>query len=173
MTQRILIAIGSNIEPEQHIPRLLEALLQLSPRLDVSPIVATTPVDVMGGGRFLNLTACLYGRWPLDQLKAQFNALETAFGRDRLAPNSKKSGRTADLDILFPLEGDAVDPACLPDEPYVRPMLLHLLAYLGVRGVPAPQPLDGSPLTFADHTIGLRPLTICLCDNQYLFTEHP
>lgn len=130
---RYFVGLGSNIEPHKHVPLMLRALLQLAPTVYVSRVVETAPVGV-AGAPFLNAAAALDADLSPDELKALFNAVEAALGRDRAAPASKTRSRTADLDVLFALEPGAmrVPPALLPAEPYVRPMLLDLLAALGL-----------------------------------------
>lgn len=130
---RYVLGLGSNRAPRRHTLLMLRALFQLSPTLHIGRIVETAPVAVAGDA-FLNLPVCLSTDLAPQQLKRFCNAIEEALGRDRADPLSKAKGRTADLDILFWLEHDAatVPPHRLPQEPYMRPMVLELLAYLGV-----------------------------------------
>jgi 2-amino-4-hydroxy-6-hydroxymethyldihydropteridine diphosphokinase len=130
---RYFVGLGSNIEPRSNIPLMLRALLQLSPTVHVSRVVETVPVG-MDGAPFLNAAAALTVDLSPAELKAHFNAVEAALGRNRADPASKTRSRTADLDILFALEPGAmgVPSALLPSEPYVRPTLLELLDALGV-----------------------------------------
>lgn len=157
-----MLGLGSNLAPRHHLPLLLRALFQLSPTLHLGRVVQTDPVGVVGDP-FLNLPVCLQSDLTPPQLKRCCNALEEALGRDRGAPDSKTRSRTADLDILFSLEPGAgrVSPACLPREPYMRPMVLELLAYLAVEtGLTVPTLPPGVPLPLGDLTVGAAPQTI-------------
>lgn len=129
---RYLVSIGSNIAPRRHIPRIVLALLDLAPTLHLSRIVETAPVGLVGEP-FYNLVVALDIPGDPATLKEQFNALESALGRDRCDPERALKSRPADLDILFHLSPDArrVPDTWLPQEPYIRPMLLELLLYLG------------------------------------------
>lgn len=164
------LGIGSNIDPHANIPRIVRALLALSPTLALSRIVRTAPVGLADdGGDFLNLVARMTSDLPPAALKARLTAIEVALGRDRSDPRSKKLSRPADIDIVLALPDAAtvVDAADLPDEPYTRPMLLELLhtcqqaaASLRVPSLPA-----GDRVRLGDLTLGSAPLTLH-CDPQ-------
>jgi 2-amino-4-hydroxy-6-hydroxymethyldihydropteridine diphosphokinase len=130
---RYFLGLGSNIVPRQNLPLMIAALLDLAPTLHVGRVVETAPVG-LAGELFLNAPVCLASELAPDALKAWTNALEARLGRDRADPGRSHRSRTADLDALFWLpEGDSfVPPGLLPAEPYMRPMLLELLAYLGL-----------------------------------------
>jgi 2-amino-4-hydroxy-6-hydroxymethyldihydropteridine diphosphokinase len=159
---RYFLGLSSNIAPHQHMPRMVQALLELAPILHLGRIVQTAPVGVVGDP-FLNSVACIDLELPAAELKRVCNALETAFGRDRGVPGSKTKSRTADIDPLFGLEPGVqkVPAALLPGEPYVRPMLLELIAALGMRtAAERPDLAPGVSLPFHDLTIGGAPLTL-------------
>jgi 2-amino-4-hydroxy-6-hydroxymethyldihydropteridine diphosphokinase len=165
---RYFVGLGSNIAPRQHIALMLRALLQLAPTLHVGRVVETAPVGV-DGEPFLNAPVCLSSHLTPQALKAFFNATEARLGRDRADPDSKHKSRTADLDLLFGLEDGARDvPAqLLPSEPYMRPMLLELLGYLGLAIAAELPPLPvGLPLELDGLTIGAAPLTLTRADGR-------
>lgn len=161
---RYFLGLGSNMAPHVHMPAMLRALFEFSPTIYVGRVLETTPVGVEGEP-FLNLPVCFSSRLSPPALKEQLNRLEAAFGRDRSDPASKQKSRTADFDILFWLEAGAafVVPALLPDEPYMRPMLLELLSYLNLQTV-AERPMlpAGVALPLDDLTFGHAPLTLTL-----------
>ncbi len=165
---RYFIGLGSNIAPRLHVPLMLRALLQLAPTLHVSRVVETAPVGV-DGPPFLNVAVCFLSNLAPHDLKTSFNATETRLGRDRTALSSKLTSRTADLDLLFWLDDDvSVVPAhLLPHEPYMRPMLLELLCYVGV-ATTAEIPLlpPGLALELDGIAFGAAPLTITLTDGH-------
>ncbi|MEI7769556.1 MAG: 2-amino-4-hydroxy-6-hydroxymethyldihydropteridine diphosphokinase [Chloroflexales bacterium] len=159
---RYFVGLGSNIAPRQHMVLMLRALLPLAPTLHVGRVVQTAPIGV-AGEPFLNAPVCLASRLSPQALKAFFNATEARLGRDRADPDSKRKSRTADLDLLFWLDAGARDvPAqLLPHEPYIRPVLLELLGYLGVATAVELPPLPaGLPLELDGLTIGAAPLTL-------------
>jgi 2-amino-4-hydroxy-6-hydroxymethyldihydropteridine diphosphokinase len=161
---RYFIGLGSNIAPRRHMAQMLRALLQVTPTIYVGRIVETAPVGV-AGEPFLNAPVCLSSNLSPQALKAFFNATEARLGRDRADPNSKRKSRTADLDLLFGLEDGVRDvPAqLLPDEPYMRPMLLELLGYLGLATTAALPALPaGLSLGLDDLMIGAAPLRLTL-----------
>lgn len=178
---RYILGLGSNLHPAASIPRILRALLQLAPRIDVGRVVETAPVAV-DGASFLNLPVSFSSALHPAQLKQVCNAIEVAFGRDRDDPASKLKSRTADLDILFWLDESAVTvPAqLLPHEPYMRPMTLELLAALGLAAdaeTPALPP--GVSLSLGRVAFGNEPVALCRDSRGYslapllLHIQHP
>lgn len=159
---RYFLGLGSNIDPRRNLSLMLGALLELAPALHVGRVLETAPVGVVGAP-FLNAPVCLTSDLSPEALKIWTNALEARLGRDRAAPGSKHKSRSADLDILFAVAGDTtrVPPALLPAEPYMRPMLLELLAYLGL-ATTAEEPAlgPGVALDLGGVTVGERPTTI-------------
>ena len=108
---------------------------------------------------------CLDSPLAPQELKQACNAIEARLGRDRGDPASKVKSRTADLDILFWLEDGAVavPPRLLPQEPYMRPMLLELLDALDLAtGEATPALPPGVPLRIDGLAIGVEPVTLTL-----------
>lgn len=161
---RYFVGLGSNIAPRLHLPLMLRALLQLAPTLYVGRVLETPPIAV-AGGPFLNVPVSLTSPLSPDELKLRLNTIEARLGRDRADPASKVKSRTADLDILFWLEdgADSVPPERLPEEPYMRPMLLELLAALDLAtGLELPSLPPGVALSLDGLTIGEEPLMLTL-----------
>lgn len=158
------VGLGSNIEPRRHLPLMLQALLQISPILHVGRVQQTDPVDVVGEP-FLNVPAAITTDLAPQDLKALFNAVEASLGRNRADPASKVTSRTADLDILFRLAEGAVSvpPELLPEEPYMRPMLLELLGAVGVTTAAEPPALaPGVSLRLDEIDFGEEPLLLSI-----------
>lgn len=130
--QQYFLGLGSNIEPEQHFPQIIEALLQWSDRLDLSKIYRVEPMNMKSSNYFLNAVVRIQTDFNRSDLKAKLSALEIEMGRDRSDPNSKRKDRPADVDILLclPLDFKQIDAKKLPDEVYSRQPLLELLRYL-------------------------------------------
>jgi 2-amino-4-hydroxy-6-hydroxymethyldihydropteridine diphosphokinase len=159
---RYFLGLGSNIHPQANLPAMLRALFDLAPALHVGRVLQTAPVGV-AGEPFLNVPVALACDLAPQELKQFCNQLEARLGRDRSDPQSKTKSRTADLDILFWLAPDAaqVPAELLPPEPYMRPMLLELLGYLGLRSPAEPPALaPGVPLQLDGRAFGVAPLTL-------------
>ncbi|MFV9504941.1 MAG: 2-amino-4-hydroxy-6-hydroxymethyldihydropteridine diphosphokinase [Oscillochloridaceae bacterium umkhey_bin13] len=159
--RRYFLGLGSNIAPHTNFGLMLRELLTLAPIVHVGRVIETAPVGVVGDP-FLNTATCLDLDCDPQTLKQTLNAIETRLGRDRTAPGSKTRSRTADLDIICWLDpADRHMPATLlPDEPYTRPMLLELLAYLGITTeAETPELGSGVALDLAGQPFGLLPTT--------------
>jgi len=156
------LSIGSNIDPHRHIPHIVQLLCSMTPRLFISRIVATEPVGMLSNEPFLNLTAAIESQLSAAALKKELVAIEHQLGRDRSDPLSKVKNRAADIDILFALPvGGTRAPADLPKEPYVRPLLLELLAALNIGPLPSRPALSpGVPLYLDRRLIGLTPMAL-------------
>ncbi len=97
------------------------------------------------------------------RLKNLCNGIETRLGRDRSMPDKKKLSRTADIDILFNINAGEteVDSAMLPVEPYLRPVALELLSYLGLMAGREHIRIENRfTLTIEEKQIGCAPLTL-------------
>jgi 2-amino-4-hydroxy-6-hydroxymethyldihydropteridine diphosphokinase len=172
---RYFLGLGSNIDPRAHLPLVLRALLRLAPTLHIGRVLETAPVAV-AGDPFLNAPVCLSSPLSPQELKQVCNAVEAALGRDRGDPASKVKSRAADLDILFWLEDGAVavPPRLLPQEPYMRPMLLELLDALDLpSGVTAPALPPGVPLRLDGLVVGVEPVTLALDDAGLTISRLP
>lgn len=94
---RCHIGIGSNVEPEAHVRRVLRELRERFGQLQVSPAYGSPAVGFEGDD-FLNLVIGLDTDLSPEQLLQELRALEDAHGRDRTAP--KFGPRPLDLDLL-------------------------------------------------------------------------
>lgn len=152
-----LLGLGSNIAPWANLPRLLDALLLLSPQLDVSSVVVTEPVGMRSAAPFLNAAARVHTPLPPAALKARLNEIEIALGRDRSDPASKVKNRVADVDILARLDA----PIVLPSETYLRPVAAELLLTLGVPlAESAPDVRGAVAVDFHGVPIGTHPVRL-------------
>lgn len=128
-----VIGIGSNIEPECNVPRILHALLDAFGALRMSRVLRTRPVGMASQADFLNLAVFVETGMDAGALKSLCNRIETGLGRDRNDPDSARKDRPADLDILFRLGGDAaVPPLERVDGAYLRPAVADVYALLGL-----------------------------------------
>lgn len=141
MNHGYFIGIGSNLEPERNIPRILDALVRRFQRLVISPCVHTLPVGIHSANDFINAVAFIETAEDKHHIKAFFNAVETQLGRDRNDHDKKIKDRTADIDILWEIAaGEAqLNPAAIPTEVYLHSAFITLAADLTLLPVPLPE----------------------------------
>ncbi|HJX40167.1 MAG TPA: 2-amino-4-hydroxy-6-hydroxymethyldihydropteridine diphosphokinase, partial [Anaerolineales bacterium] len=113
MSEQAIVALGSNIEPERHLPEAVAALRALGAKA-----VSSVYQNPARGGRpqpdFLNAAVLLETQLEPAALKAALRGLEADFGRVRT--EDKYAPRTIDLDLL--LLGDRsvmLEDLILPD----------------------------------------------------------
>ena len=94
----VLLSLGSNLQPQQHLHAAVAALRGRFGPIAVSPAYRTAAVG-FDGPDFLNNAVALDTDLPLDALDAWLHALEDAHGRDRSGP--RFSDRTLDIDVVF------------------------------------------------------------------------
>jgi len=92
------LSLGSNQEPEQHLPRALAELRARFGKVLVSPTYRT-PAEGFDGPEFLNAAAIIETDLDIVALDAWLHALEDAHGRRRDQP--RFSSRPLDIDIVF------------------------------------------------------------------------
>jgi 2-amino-4-hydroxy-6-hydroxymethyldihydropteridine diphosphokinase len=98
VSERALIALGSNVEAERHLPAAVAALRERAQVERVSSAWATAPVGPAGQPPFLNAAVLLSTELPPERLRSELlHGIERELGRvrteDRYAP------RTIDLDL--------------------------------------------------------------------------
>ena len=129
------VGIGSNIEPGINIPRIITELLKLFEKISVTRIIQTKPIGIKSYNNFLNLVVFISTKKSRSELKTYFNKIETKLGRDRTDINRKYKDRTADLDILLEIveKSEFIFEQNIPEEPYVKPILIELINFLGIK----------------------------------------
>lgn len=103
---RVVLSLGSNVDPERHLAAALRALRERFGAIDVSPAYRSTAVG-FEGATFLNNAAAFDCAMTREDLRAWLHALEDASGRDRNLP--RYADRTLDLDIALWCEGDTCE----------------------------------------------------------------
>jgi 2-amino-4-hydroxy-6-hydroxymethyldihydropteridine diphosphokinase len=133
----VLLSLGSNLQPQQHLHAAVEALRARFGAIAVSPAYRTAAVGFDGP----------------DALDAWLHALEDAHGRDRSGP--RFSDRTLDLDVVF--YGDLIveGPGHLR---IPRPELRHAFVL---------KPLADIAPTFIDPVSGLDLATLWRAHRQF------
>lgn len=92
------LSLGSNQDPEQHLPRALEELRACFGRV-LASTTYRTPAEGFDGPDFLNSAAIIDTDLDVVALDAWLHALEDAHGRRRDQP--RFSSRPLDIDIVF------------------------------------------------------------------------
>ncbi|MCC5880795.1 MAG: 2-amino-4-hydroxy-6-hydroxymethyldihydropteridine diphosphokinase [Idiomarina sp.] len=95
---KVLISIGSNIEPATQVRKAVGTLLREFAEVRLSSVYESRAVG-FSGDNFLNLVACVETDQGLAQLQGLFKRIEIEQGRDLNA--AKFTPRTIDLDILL------------------------------------------------------------------------
>lgn len=94
----VLLSLGSNQQPEQHLRAAIAALRERFGAIGVSPTYRTAAVG-FDGPAFLNNAVTIDTDLELESLDAWLHQLEDRHGRDRSGP--RYSDRTLDIDVVF------------------------------------------------------------------------
>jgi 2-amino-4-hydroxy-6-hydroxymethyldihydropteridine diphosphokinase len=110
MTRRILIAVGSNIDPQLHVKNGVASLKNAFDKITVSTFYWTKPLQ----GRneqpdYLNGAILLRTGQPLEAVRKILAKIEADEGRERI-PGDAYASRTLDLDIVA-VEDGAIPPS--------------------------------------------------------------
>lgn len=112
LTEPAFIAIGSNIEPERHIPASLSHLRELGLLRAVSRVYQSPPVGDRDQADYLNAAALLELVSEPAAIRQRLRSIEEELGRVRT--DDKYASRTIDLDLV--ILGDRIDKEFpLPD----------------------------------------------------------
>jgi len=103
---RVIIGLGSNIEPETNIKKARKALSREFSVLGASSFIQTKPVGPIRQGDFINGAVMIETSSGLEALKSRLTDMETALGRTR--PAERFGPRTIDLDIVV-FNGKVID----------------------------------------------------------------
>ena len=99
MPNEVVIALGSNIDPETNIEL---AVVELKSRFRVSKrssLIQTKPIGIQDQPDFYNGALLLETKLSIESLKQELKSVEDLMGRDRSLP--KFGPRIIDLDILI------------------------------------------------------------------------
>jgi 2-amino-4-hydroxy-6-hydroxymethyldihydropteridine diphosphokinase len=101
-----IIGIGSNINAEENIRKMLEILKSKVKILRVSSFLKTKPIGISEQPYFTNGAVKINTDFDLKTLNRELKKIEDDLGRDRTVP--KFGPRTIDLDIVV-WNGEIVD----------------------------------------------------------------
>ncbi|MCU7881712.1 MAG: 2-amino-4-hydroxy-6-hydroxymethyldihydropteridine diphosphokinase [Candidatus Thiodiazotropha sp. (ex Lucinoma aequizonata)] len=93
----VWLGLGSNMEPEKHVPEAVCDLATIFGELRVSPVYESEAVGFLGDN-FFNLVVGIRTRSSLRDLVTQLRQVEERHGRQR--SNEKFLSRTLDIDLL-------------------------------------------------------------------------
>lgn len=97
--ERVVISLGSNIEPERYLPQAVGALLELGRLVAVSAAYLNPAIGPNAQPDFLNAAALLVTELSPQDLRRELRRLESRLGRRRTA--DKFAPRTIDLDLVL------------------------------------------------------------------------
>ncbi len=97
--KEFFISIGSNIDPQNNVPRCIELLKLVFPGTRFSTVYETEPVGPSGKNKFWNLCAAIPASLPAADLQKKLRDIEEKLGRIR-DPKNKFAARVIDADIL-------------------------------------------------------------------------
>jgi len=118
-----IIGIGSNVEADKNIPKMLSLLAEKVEIIQVSELVQTKPIGIIEQPDYINGAVLIRTEMNLEVLTKYLKKLEDRMGRDR---SQKKFGpRSIDLDILI-WNNVVIDP-----DYYTRNFLRNSAAELG------------------------------------------
>lgn len=98
MENMAIISIGSNIDADINITRMISLLRQYMHISTISPFARTSPVGMTNQPDFTNGAVSIITHLDKDQLKKILKRIEDDLGRDRSLPAF--GPRTMDLDIV-------------------------------------------------------------------------
>ncbi|HML95201.1 MAG TPA: 2-amino-4-hydroxy-6-hydroxymethyldihydropteridine diphosphokinase [Thermodesulfobacteriota bacterium] len=114
-TNRAVVGLGSNIDPEENIRKAIEIIRGEVRLIEASSFVETEPVGLKEQRSFINGALLIETSLGASELKTRLREMEAALGRVRTG--DKNGPRTIDLDILV-WNGEVVD-----DDVYEREFL--------------------------------------------------
>lgn len=120
-----LVALGSNIRPDDNLPRALRHVCGLGEAQATSRAWRTPPHGGVEGGPFLNALAHIRWHGDLDELQHALKRIERAFGR---APGTTWKARPIDLDVVAVREPPRKGWTLVDGDLAAKPFLLRPLA---------------------------------------------
>lgn len=135
------LSLGSNIDPEKSLGRVLEAMLAEFGSICLLPGRHTEPEGISTLRPFVNAVVFIRSELPHDALKRWCNELETGMGRDRSDALRSLKDRSCDIDIIHASERIEFEPLYQRNEGYLTAVLdgRGLVASLAVFGMALPQ----------------------------------
>ena len=114
-TNRAVLGLGSNIDPEENTQKAIDIIRTEFSLIKISSFVRTEPVGFKEQAPFLNGALLIETELDAAALKTRLKEIEIALGRVRM--ENRNGPRTIDLDIIV-WNGEVVD-----DDVYERDFL--------------------------------------------------
>ena len=95
----VIVAIGSNIEPDRNTKKCIEIFRKEHTLLGVADWIQTTPDGYLNQPDFLNGAACLQTEFTLETFRIYLKDLEKRLGR--VIGPIKAGPRTIDVDLIL------------------------------------------------------------------------
>ncbi|MCA1760126.1 MAG: 2-amino-4-hydroxy-6-hydroxymethyldihydropteridine diphosphokinase [Bacteroidales bacterium] len=105
-TNTCIIGIGSNLDADANIPKMLKILAEKTEVVKVSAMIKTKPIGILDQPDYTNGAVKITTDLNQEDLTVLLKSIEDQMGRDRTAP--KFGPRTIDLDIVV-WNGEIVD----------------------------------------------------------------
>jgi len=158
MSNFYFLSLGSNINPEENVWKMLDRLHSDFGSFHISKIEETSAIGFDSEKKFLNLCIRVKSDLNEEALKAILIQIEVDLGRDRDNPDSKTSDRPADIDILFSIKANQnfISDSSIPKEKYVLPTFIELARSLNydfsahASGIPQKKTLERDGLIIGD-----------------------
>lgn len=100
MSNLAFLSLGSNIQPEDNLPKAVEMLSQVSKLVAVSPVWETLPLGTTDQPNFLNAATLVETEQPPETFRQKvIRRIEDNLGRVRT--RDKFGPRPIDIDIMF------------------------------------------------------------------------
>ena len=99
ITNEVVIALGSNIDPEENLKLAVVELKSQFKVLKQSQWIRTKPIGILDQPDFFNGVLIMVTELGVESLKQELKSIEDLMGRDRSKP--KFGPRIIDLDILI------------------------------------------------------------------------
>jgi len=102
------VGVGSNVQPDHHVPQALRRLRETFPNLAISTFYTTRPLEGRDQDPYANGVVAAVTPLDLAAVRAALRRIEHLCGRVR-DPRERFASRTMDLDLL--VFGDVILPA--------------------------------------------------------------
>ena len=115
-----LLGLGSNLQPQKHLPDAIAELAHLGRITAQSPVINTTPVGDTFHYEFCNQLLVLQSDLLPGPLKQRLQHIEIKLGREPKNPGRKTKDRTIDIDILATADTPDECRQAMLEEPYYQ-----------------------------------------------------
>lgn len=120
---RALIALGSNIDAEENMTKVIGYLRELGTIENQTACICTKPLKFEAQPDFLNAALLLHTNLPLIQLQARLKQIELKMGRVRTV--NKNAPRVIDLDVIT-FNGRIIDTKDMVELPFLAGFVKEL-----------------------------------------------